>query len=109
MSLEFAIDRLYEVGWTPAEDLESERLPDGRRVPTVSCVQREFDRAGLRLSIAHAPEFRCYRASWDSEDAKELQAHGTVIGLTEREAAVFALAQLQDARRQSESQAASTV
>src|SRR5207302_255286 len=93
----------YEVGWTPGVDAELERFPDGRRVPTVSCVQREFCREGFKLSIEHAPNFHCYRASWSAQGAEELKAHGTVIGLTEREAAVFALAQLREARRRSES------
>jgi len=99
MNLDFAVDRLYEVGWTPADDAELERLPDGRRVPTVSCVKREFGRAGLDLSIQHTPKFRCYRATWMAADQSHRDAPaGTVVAACEREAAVYALAQLHAAR-----------
>ena len=64
MNLDFAVERLYQVGWTPAADEELVRFPDGRHVPSVSCVKREFGRAGLQLSVQRAPRFQCYRASW---------------------------------------------
>jgi len=96
MNLDFAVDRLYDVGWTPGADAELERLPDGRRMPTVSCVKREFDQAGLELLIRHTPEFQCYRATWKSTDDR---ASGTVVATSEREAAVYALAQLHASTR----------
>ena len=106
MNLDFAVDRLYEVGWKPAEDAELERLPDGRRMPTVSCVKREFGRVGLELSIQHNPSFHCYRATWKptAMDIEHHDANGTIVAACEREAAVFALAQLHAARAQRGSQ-----
>jgi hypothetical protein len=70
----------------------------------VQCVKDEFARAGLILSIKQNLMFKCYRGTWAPEgDAIDpshaLDAdHGTVVGSCEREAAVFALAQLREAR-----------
>ena len=104
MKLHFAVDRLYEEGWLPS-DMPSglESLPDGRKFPSVLSVQREFAQAGLELAIKHNIMFSCYRATWapvgepldPSHEADE--KHGTVIGACEREAAVYALAQLKAA------------
>jgi hypothetical protein len=104
MNLEFAVDRLMETGWTPTADMDLEALADARRYPSVLAVQREFARAGLELSIKHNLMFNCYRATWapvgealdPSHEADE--RHGTVIGACEREAAVYALAQLRSAQ-----------
>ena len=103
MNLTYAVERLYGTGWT-AGAADSERLPDGRRFPSVIAVQREFAQAGLELAIKHNLVFNCYRATWapigepldDAHSADE--RHGTVIGACEREAAVYALAQLREAR-----------
>jgi hypothetical protein len=105
MNLTYAVERLYQTGWTPsgaAPDLD--RLPDGRRFPSLAAVQREFARAGLDLSVKHNLVFNCYRSTWApageimtpsrASDAR----HGTVIGACEREAAVYALAQLREAQ-----------
>jgi hypothetical protein len=101
MNLDYAVDRLYEVGWVPAETgTELERLGDGRRYPTLFTVQAHFGKAGLKLSIKPNLMFNCYQATWcpaeervdPSHDADE--RHGTVVGSCEREAAVYALAQL---------------
>jgi hypothetical protein len=104
MNLTYAVDRLYETGWTPTSTMETERLPDARRFPSVLAVQREFARAGLELVIKHNLVFNCYRSTWapvgealdDAHAADE--RHGTVIGSCEREAAVYALAQLREAQ-----------
>jgi hypothetical protein len=104
MNLDYAVDRLYEVGWLPTTGMELETLADGRRCPSVVAVQREFARAGLELAIKHNLMFSCYRATWgpagepldDSHAADE--RHGTVVGACEREAAVYALAQLRAAQ-----------
>jgi hypothetical protein len=111
MNLEYAVDRLYQTGWTAslcAKASDYERLPDGRRFPSVATVQREFARAGLELSIKHTPKFNCYRSAWapageimtESRDADA--RHGTVIGACEREAAVYALAQLREAQAEAQ-------
>ena len=104
MNLTYAVDRLFETRWTPSKDSETERLPDGRRFPSVIAVQREFARAGLELAIKHNLVFNCYRSTWapvgepldDAHAADE--RHGTVIGACEREAAVYALSQLREAQ-----------
>ena len=104
MNLEYAVERLLDTGWTPAMELEMERLPDGRPFPSVLSVQSEFARAGLELSIKQNLIFRCYRATWaPAGEALDPSAHcddrhGTVIGTCEREAAVYALAQLRAAQ-----------
>jgi hypothetical protein len=102
MNLDYAVDRLYDLGWTPALDVELETLPDGRKCPTLFTIQREFARAGLELSIKHNLIFNCYRATWapageplDPSHAAD-ERHGTVVGDCEKEAAVYALAQLQN-------------
>src|SRR4051794_28105547 len=100
MNLAYAVDRLYEAGWRAHAGSDLETLPDGRRFPPVLAVQREFARAGLELSIKHNLMFSCYLATWapvgepldPAHTADEL--HGTVVGACEREAAVYALAQL---------------
>jgi hypothetical protein len=100
MNLAYAVDCLYEAGWLAGAGMELETLEDGRRFPSVLGVQREFARAGLELSIKHNLMFSCYRATWapageplDPAHASD-ERHGTVVGACEREAAVFALAQL---------------
>ena len=104
MNLNYAVERLYETGWNPSTGGDFDRLPDGRRFPSVLAVQREFARAGLELRIKHNIMFSCYRSTWapigepldDSHAADE--KHGTVVGACEREAAVYALAQLREAQ-----------
>ena len=103
MNLTYAVDRLLETGWSPDEALDLERLPDGRRFPSVLAVQREFARAGLELAIKQNLMFNCYRATWgpvgeplDDNRAAD-DRHGTVVGTCQREAAVYALAQLREA------------
>ena len=102
--LGYAVDRLYQTGWTPTSDSDLERLTDGRRFPSLLAVQREFNRAGLELRIKHNLMFACHRSTWapagepldDAHAADE--RHGTVVGACEREAAVYALAQLREAQ-----------
>jgi len=100
MKLAYAVERLYDAGWTPSTQQETEALPDGRTFPSVLAIQLEFARAGLELAIKHNLMFSCYRATWapvgeplDPAHAADAR-HGTVIGACEREAAVYALAQL---------------
>jgi hypothetical protein len=104
MSIQYAVDRLLESGWLAPEDVELERLPDGRGYPSILAVQREFARAGLELSIKHNTEFSCYRATWapigEALDPRHEadERHGTVIGSCESETAVYALSQLRAAQ-----------
>ena len=104
MKLRYAVERLYETGWSGAGEDDLDRLPDGRAFPSVIAVQRDFSRAGLELAIKHNLMFICYRATWapageplDHEHAAD-DAHGTVVGACQREAAVYALAQLRTAQ-----------
>jgi hypothetical protein len=106
MNLEYAIDRLYETDWQPGLESDVETLANGRRFPSVAAVGREFAAAGLELQITHNPKFNCYRATWapageahDPSRASD-ERYGTVIGACEREAAVYALAQLRAAHSQ---------
>jgi hypothetical protein len=98
MTIQYAVDRLYETGWLPTSEMELERLPNGLRFPTVSAVKREFKEAGLDLSITPHLMFGCCRAEWialsDHPQADELT--GTVVGSCDREAAVYALAKLRE-------------
>jgi hypothetical protein len=104
MNLTYAVDRLFDSGWTPFGVEETEPLPDGRRIPSVLAVQQEFARAGLELSIKHNLVFGCYRAAWAPigeplDPARSAdERHGAVVGACEREAAVYALAQLRSAQ-----------
>src|SRR5688572_27795872 len=102
MKLDYAVNRMLDTGWTAGRDTECEISPEGQRFPSVLAVQREFARAGLELAIKHNMMFSCYRATWapigeplDSSTAGD-ERHGTVIGACEREAAVYALAQLRE-------------
>lgn len=110
MKLAYAVDRLYEAGWTSATGQDLETLSDGRTFPSILSVQREFARAGLELAIKHNLMFSCYRATWapvgeplDPAHAAD-EKHGTVVGACEREAAVYALAQLRAARAVNQTQ-----
>lgn len=94
MTIDFAVDRLYEAGWNPSRDAEWETLPDGRKVPSPSSVRREFADAGLELAIKQNFIFDCFRATWTRDGKVE----GTVIGDSEMEATVYALAQLRASR-----------
>ena len=104
MNLAYAVERLLDTGWTASPEFEVERLPDGRYFPSVRTVQNEFARAGLELSIKQNLIFGCYRAAWgpagEALDPSIIsgERHGTVIGSCEREAAVYALAQLRVAQ-----------
>ena len=64
MNLEYAVERLYQTGWSTVGEWDLDQLPDGRAFPSLIAVQREFARAGLELSIKHNLIFNCYRATW---------------------------------------------
>lgn len=96
MSLEFAVERLYQVGWVPASGRLLQSLEDGRLYPSPTEIRREFTEAGLKLTVRHVSLFNCYRAEWSS--AEEPVRGGYCVGATEAEALVFALAQLVESR-----------
>ena len=104
MNLDYAVERLYQTGWTSLGEWDLDHLPDGRAFPSVLAIQREFARAGLELSTRHNLIFNCFHATWapageplDDQHAAD-DCHGTVIGACQREAAVYALAQLREAQ-----------
>ena len=108
MNLEYAVERLMETGWCPSAEMDLDCLPDGRSFPSVLAVQQEFARAGLELSIKQNLMFSCHRATWaplgetlDPHSHTD-DRHGTVIGACQREAAVYALAQLRTAQLESQ-------
>ena len=98
MNLDFSVDKLYETGWQPDPDAilsapssGMERLPDGRWYPSLLKIQGIFALAGFELAIRYVQLFDCYRAVWTDRSGA---AAGAVVGSDEREAAVYALAQL---------------
>lgn len=99
MSLAIAVDRLYTTGWLPDGDeafdaSALDRLPSGLRFPTVAAVVRTFADAGLDLSVKQNLMFNCSRATWRAADGDDDGRQGAVVGACDREAAVYALAQL---------------
>lgn len=95
MNLQYSVDKLYETGWQPTDVTGCERLPDGRLYPSVAQVQAAFAAAGYSLTIRHVQLFDCCRAVWSDSTGT---AAGAVVGADEREAAVFALAQLRKSK-----------
>jgi hypothetical protein len=91
MGLDFALDELYATGWSSLDAGGCTYHTDGRSFPTTERIKQEFAAAGFSLKIEHAPTYSCYRASWTTPDG---QRSGAVVGHSEAEAAVFALAHL---------------
>jgi hypothetical protein len=87
MSLAYAVERLYEMGWAAGGELE---VPGGLRYPSLAEIRKEFADAGLAFQVRHVALFNCHRAEWSGEDG----TNGYCVGTTEAEAAVYALAQL---------------
>ena len=94
MSLNYAIDALYDTGWSAADSTECERAPDGRAYPTLERVRLELSAEGVTLSIRRVEEFDCCRAEISDQRGGAISA---VVGQTGEEAAVFALAQFRRA------------
>lgn len=91
MGLNFAIDELKCTGWSDLDSAGCTFDADGRAYPTVERVRQEFHAAGYEVVVSHADKFGCYQAEWRSVGADD---EGSAVGLTEAEAAVFALAKL---------------
>jgi hypothetical protein len=90
MGLDFAIDALYETGWT-GDEAGCRSHVDGRKYPTEDLVRRTFEEAGYKLTVRHVQLFDCYRGEW--RDAQG-QPSGAVVGATAEEVAVHAMSQL---------------
>ncbi|MDX2115713.1 MAG: hypothetical protein SFZ24_08865 [Planctomycetota bacterium] len=89
MGLTFAIEELYATGWSTLESTGCEFDADGRLYPTVARIAREFADAGYALQIRRIDLFDCCRAEWRAPSG---EASGAVVGQSEAEAAVYALA-----------------
>jgi len=96
MTINYAVDRLYQTGWLPTDNTMLERLPSGLRYPTVATVKKVFEDAGLQLSITPHLMFGCCRAEWKAVDGNSAELTGTVVGSCDAEAAVYALAKLRE-------------
>lgn len=91
MGLNFAIDELYSTGWAALDSTGCEHHADGRAFPRVQRIAREFTSRQLELAVRYIQLFDCYRAEWRDSTG---QPCGAVVGQTEQEAAVYALAQM---------------
>ena len=91
MGLSFALDQLQATGWSCLDSSGCSYDTDGRAYPTLARVQQEFAAAGFELSITNQTKFNCFRAEWREVGAIDTQH---IVGHTEAEAAVYALAQL---------------
>ena len=91
MGLDTAIDELYASGWSAIDSTECETHADGRLYPGLIRIHREFARLGFDLAIRSIHLFDCYRAEWVDRLGHPV---GAVVGATEVEAGVYALAQL---------------
>lgn len=91
MALSFALDELLQTGWTCLDTSGCAYDVDGRTYPSVERVRRELSAAGFAFEVSRSDEYKCFRACW--REAGEAEDAGAVVGHTEAEAAVYALAQ----------------
>jgi hypothetical protein len=91
MGLNFALDELHATGWSDLDSAGCAYDTDGRAYPTPQRVRCEFQSSGFELTIRRIDTFNCYRAEWRDAAGGET---GAVVGHSEAEAAVFALAHL---------------
>jgi len=89
MGLDFAIDALYSTGWSGLDTAGCGQHADGRAYPQPDRVREEFRALGADLTLRHVDGFECFRAEWTGAD----QTPRWVVGTTEAEAAIYALAQ----------------
>lgn len=92
MALSFALDELMATGWAGLDSSGCGFDVDGRAYPTVATVRREFNAAGFAFDVNKSDQYKCFRASW--REVGESQDAGAVVGHSEQEAAVYALAHL---------------
>lgn len=90
-ALDLSIDELYGTGWSALDSTGCEHTRDGRAYPGLVRVQREFAKLGYELRLRFVQLFDCYRAEWTDAQGK---AAGAVVGSSEIEAAIYALAQV---------------
>ena len=93
MGLSFALDELQATGWSDLDSTGCAYDVDGRAYPTVARVRLELASAGFELAITKVAKFNCYRAEWhEAGGPTDDHAQTAVVGHTEAEAAVYALA-----------------
>lgn len=92
MGLNLALDELRATGWSDLNSTGCSYDTDGRAYPSVARVRQEFAAAGVEFKVERIDQYSCCRASW--RDAAGSADSGAVVGYTEAEAAVYALAQL---------------
>lgn len=88
---DLAIDELYETGWVALDTTGCRHHDDGRPYPDLPRVHREFVNLKYELHIRHVQLFDCFRAEWTDQSGNPA---GAVVGGSETEAAIYALAQL---------------
>jgi hypothetical protein len=91
MGLNHALDQLRATGWSDLDSTGCAYDTDARAYPGVSRVRQEFAAAGFDFRVERIDQYACHRASWQERSGPE---SGAVVGFTEAEAAVYALAQL---------------
>lgn len=93
-ALDLAIDELYATGWSALDSTGCQHRTDGRVFPSIVRAQKEFAQLGFELVIRFVQLFDCYRAEWSDANGNPA---GAVVGSSEIEAAIYALAQLRQA------------
>lgn len=91
MSLSIAIDELQATGWSTLDTTGCLFDSDGRPYPGPRRVAQEFAAAGFQFGVERSDRFACVKAAWKQPDGA---IEGSVVGQTDQEAAVFALASL---------------
>lgn len=91
MSLDIAIEHLRDTGWSSLDTSGHTYSPEGRLYPTPDRICTEFRTLGRILEIRRIDLFDCWRAEWADQSGSP---EGAVVGQSEDEAAVHALAEL---------------
>lgn len=100
MGLSFALDELQATGWSDLDSTGCAYDTDGRAYPTVARVQQELALAGVELTLTKVAKFNCHRAEWKDAGAPA-DSSQAVVGHTEAEAAVYALAHVRRSQARS--------
>lgn len=94
MELTLALDELRATGWSDLDSTGCAYDGDARAYPSVARVRQEFAAAGFEFRVERVDQYSCVRAAWSEKSGTN---SGAVVGYTEAEAAVYALAQLRRA------------
>ncbi len=91
MGLTLALDELRATGWSDLDSTGCSYDGDARAYPSVARVRQEFTAAGFEFRLERVDQYSCVRAAWCDQSGA---SRGAVVGYTEAEAAVYALAHL---------------